>query len=276
MKLFRALKSALAGGFVLTLAVGAFAQSLPQYATAVRIIGEARFSNDGGATWHPLIVGKVLGPGNMINSGADSTVDLVIGDKVATRVVPFPDKIGAAPDPNVRGLISYKASAAQNVIRMQGDTILAIDKASVMNMGADSATDTELDLQKGTIMGSVKKLSAASTYQIKTPNGMAAIRGTTFTLSADGKITVSDGSAVISVVINGQTITQTVVAGQQFDPATGQVTPLTPQAFYQAQQAAVEIFTVAEGVISFANDNTTVYVSPTSGNPNGGSPAWPF
>ena len=268
--------SALVGGIVLNLAAVAHAQSTPQYATVVRIIGEARYSNDGGTTWIPLVVGKVLGPGNVINSGADSKVDLVLGEKVATRVVPSPDKLGWAPDPNVRGLMSYKATAAQNVVRMLPDTVLAIDKLSAMNMGADNATDTELDLRQGTIMGSVKKLSAASTYQIKTPNGMAAIRGTTFVLSADGKITVTDGSAVISVVINGQTVTQTVVAGQQFDPATGQTTPLTPQAFYDAQQTAVQVFTVAEGIVSFANDTTMVHVSATSGNPNGGSPAWPF
>ena len=276
MKLFQAFISALVGAFVLALAAGAHAQSTAQYATVVRIMGEARYSPDNGTTWHPLVVGKVLGPGNVIQSAADATVDLVLGDKIATRVVPFPDKVGWAPDPNVRGLISYKAMAAQNVIRMKGDTVLAVDKLSVVNMGADSATDTELDLRQGTIFGSVKKLSAASQYLIKTPNGMAAIRGSTFILSADGKITVTDGSAVISVVINGQTITQTVLAGQQFDPTTGQVTPLTQQEMNAAEQTAVETFTLTTGVISFANDKTTVYVSPTSGNPNGGNPAWPF
>lgn len=267
--------SAVVGGFVLNLATAAHAQSTPQYATVVRIIGEARYSA-GDNQWHPLIVGKVLGPGDVVQSGADSKVDLVLGEKVATRVVPTPDKIGLAPDPNVRGLMSYKASAAQNVVRMKGDTVLAIDKLSSMNMGADTATDTELDLRQGTILGSVKKLSAASTYEVKTPNGMAAIRGTTFVLSADGKIAVTDGSAVISVTINGTQFTETVVAGQQFDPATGKVVPLTPTEFNNVQLTAVQLFAIVEGVISFANDNTTVYVSPTSGNPDGGSPAWPF
>ena len=94
-------------------------------------------------------------------------------------------------------------------------------------------------------------------------------------MSANGAITVTDGSAVISVVINGQTITQTVTAGEQFDPATGQVTQLTPDALTTAEQTAVETLTIVEGVISFANDKTTVYVSPTTGYQGGGSPPPP-
>ncbi len=274
MKLLQTFVSALVAGVALTLAADAQAQA-NQFATVVRIEGEARYST-GDNVWHPLVVGKVLSPGSVLQSAADSKVDLVIGDKVATRVVPFPDKVGYAPDPNVRGLISYKAEAMQNVVRLQGNTVLAIDKLSASDTGVETATDTELDLRQGTIFGSVKKLSAASTYQIKTPNGIAAIRGTTFVLSADGKISVSDGSCVISVMINGQSVVQTVLAGQQFDPATGQVTQLTPQEMSTAQQTAVATFTVMEGVISFANDTTTVYISPTSGNPNDNQPAWPF
>lgn len=277
MKLLQAFVSALVAGVVLTLAAGAYAQgTINQYATVVRIQGQARYSPDNGTTWHPLVVGKVLGPGNVVQSAALSTVDLVIGDKVATRVVPTPDKVGYAPDPNVRGLISYKATAQQNVIRLQSNTVLGIDKLSASDTGVDAATTTELDLRQGTIFGSVKKLSAASDYKIKTPNGIAAIRGTTFVLSADGKITVTDGSAVISAIVNGQTVTQTVQAGQQFDPTTGQVTQLTPQETSAAEQTAVATFTVAQGIISFANDTTTVYVSPTSGTTDSGSPAWPF
>ena len=77
--------------------------------------------------------------------------------------MPVPDQVAPAPDANVRGMISYKAAAAQNVIRMQGDTVLAIDKLMIANTGVDAVSDTELDLRQGTIFGSVKKLSAAST-----------------------------------------------------------------------------------------------------------------
>ena len=277
MKLLQTFVSALVAGVALTFAADAHAQAdLKQYATVVRVEGEARFSA-GDNVWHPLVVGKVLGPGNVLQSAAASQVDLVIGDKVATRIVPFPDKVGYAPDPKVRGLTSYKAVAMQNVVRLKGNTVLAIDKLSATDTGVDAASDTELDLRQGTIFGSVKKLSAASKYEIKTPNGIAGIRGTTFVLSADGKISVSDGSCVISLMINGQSVVQTVLAGQQFDPATGQVTQLTPVEMNTAEQTAVATFTVLEGVISFANDRTTIYISPTGGNPyDDNNPAWPF
>jgi hypothetical protein len=265
MKFAQALIAALVGGFVLNLAVSARAQSTKQYATIVRIQGEARYTA-GGNVWHPLTVGQTLGPGNVIQTAINAKVDMVLGGKIADRIVPAPDKVAPATDGNVRSMISYKAQSAQNVIQMNGDTVLAIDKLSAANMGVDTTTDTELDLRQGTIFGSVKKLSAASIYQIKTPNGMAAIRGTTFILSANGTITVTDGSVVISEVINGQTVTQTVVAGQQFDPATGQVTTVTTEQLNIANQTAVATFTLVEGVISFANDMTTIYVSPTVGS----------
>ncbi len=273
MKFVQALVSALVGGFVLSLAASAHAQSTTQYATIVRIQGEARYST-GNNVWHPLTVGQTLGPGAVIQSATNATVDIVLGGKIAERIVPVPDKVALATDSNVYDMTSYKAQAAQNVIRMERNTVLAIDKLSASNTGVNTTSDTELDLRQGTIFGSVKKLSAESTYQIKTPNGMAAIRGTTFYLSASGAISVTDGSCWIS--FNGQPA-QLVNAGQQFDPTTGKITTLTPEQLSIAEQTAVQVITVVEGVISFANDKTIVYVSPTSGNPNGNNhPAWPF
>ena len=196
---------------------------------------------------------------------------------IAAHIVAAPDKVGPATDSAVRGMISYKAMAAQNVIRMLSDTVLAIDKLSVSDSGVDAVIDTELDLRQGTIFGSIKKLSAASQYTIKTPNGIAGIRGTTFILSASGAIIVTDGSCVISAVVNGQTITETVSAGQQFDPATGKVTQLTPQQMSSTEQTAVQTITLESGIISFANDQTTVFVSPTTGETaNLGEWSWPF
>jgi hypothetical protein len=265
MKIFQASVSALVGGFVLALAAGAHAQSTAQqYATIVRIVGEARYS-PGDNVWHPLVVGQMLGAGNVIQSAADARVDIVFGDKLAGHIVPTPDKVAPAVDSKVRDMISYKATSEQNVIRMQGDTVLAIDKLSVADTGVDAASDTELDLRQGTIFGNVKKLSAASQYLIKTPNGIAGIRGTTFMMSANGAITVISGSMVVSVVSSSGTTTVTLGPGDQLDPATGQVTHLTPQQLSQAEQTAVFVTTVEQGIISFADDRTVIYISPLQG-----------
>ena len=55
------------------------------------------------------------------------------------------------------------------------NSALGIDKLTSMDTGSDSVTETQLDLKAGHIMGSVKKLSAASKYEVKIPNGVAGI-----------------------------------------------------------------------------------------------------
>jgi hypothetical protein len=145
-------------------------------------------------------------------------------------------------------------------------------------MGVDTTSDTELDLRQGTIFGSVKKLSAESNYLIKTPNGIAGVRGTTFMMSANGVITVISGSMVASHTgPNGQVITVVLGPGDQYDPATGQISHLTLPELRLAEQTAVFTVTIEEGIISFANDRTIVYVSPTHGNPDDhGNGSWPW
>ena len=56
--------------------------------------------------------------------------------------------------------------------------MLAIDRVSATDTGADRVTETELDLRTGSIFFSVKKQAAASRFEIKFPNGIAGIRGT--------------------------------------------------------------------------------------------------
>jgi len=268
MKFVKTFASALVGGCVLMLAAGAHAQSTTAqgYATIVRIEGEARYSA-GDNVWHPLTVGQTLGPGNVIQTAVDSKVDLVLGDKIADHVVPVPDKVAMATDNEIRGMVSYQAVAEQNVIRMEGDTVLAIDKLLISNMGVDAVSDTELDLRQGTIFGNVKKLSAASLYQIKTPNGIAGVRGTTFIISANGDITVLSGSMVAAHTdSNGHVTTVVLGPGDQYDPRTGQVTHLTPQEFKKALRTAIFIITLQKGIISFAHDQTILYVSPVRGH----------
>jgi hypothetical protein len=266
MKFFQTFVSALAGVVVLSLAVGAHAQSDTKqgFVTIVRIEGEARYS-PGGDVWHPLVVGQTLGAGNVIQTAANTKVDMILGGRVSDHIISSPDKVAPAVDANVRSMTSYRASAAQNAIRMESDTVLAIDKLLISNTGVDEVSDTELDLRQGTIFGNVKKLSAASQYLIKTPNGIAGVRGTTFMMSANGDITVISGSMVASHTDSNGTSTVTLGPGDQYNPQTGQTTHLTPQELSKAEKTAVYITTLVEGIISFANDRTIIYVSPTTG-----------
>jgi len=279
MKFVQAFVSALVGVFVLTLAASAQAQSDTKqgYATVVRIEGHAQYSA-GDNVWHPLTIGQTLGPGNVIQTAVDSKVDLVLGEKIADHIVPVPDKVALPFDADIRDMVSYQAVAEQNVIRMESDTVLAIDKLLISNTGVDAVSDTELDLRQGTIFGNVKKLSAASQYLIKTPNGIAGVRGTTFIISANGDITIISGSMVASHVgPNGQVTTVVLGPGDQYNPSTGQVTHLTPQELKTAVRTAIFIVTLEKGIISFAHDRTVLYISPTHGNTKDHDHwSWPF
>jgi len=206
-----------------------------------------------------------LTAGCIVQTAVDSTVDLILGARIPVHINARPDKIAPAPDANVRGLTSYKAAAEQNVVRLQGNTVLAINQLMISDTGVDAVSDTELDLRQGTIFGNVKKLSAASQYLIKIPTGIAGVRGTTFVLSADGAITVVQGSMIVSTVVNGQPVTMALGPGDQYDPSTGQVTHLTHEEFAAAMREATQVITIVEGILSFADDNTTIFVSPIHG-----------
>lgn len=280
MKFAQAFLMAAVAVLVLSLSASARAQSTkPGYATIVRIEGHAQYSA-GDNVWHPLVVGQTLGPGNVIQSGVDSTVDIVLGERITDHIVTVPNQVALAFDSEVVDTVSYKATAQQNVIRMESDTVLAIDKLKISNMGVDAISDTELDLRQGKIFGTVKKLSAASQFLIKTPNCIAGVRGTTFMLEADGSIAVIDGSVVVAVTGPNGTITVVVGSGNQWSPATGQITPLTPQEMADALRTHALITTLVEGIIAYARDATIVCISPTHGNHGGnghhGHWWWPF
>jgi hypothetical protein len=278
-------------GFVLTLTGVARAQSTqPGMATVVRITGEARYSL-GDGVWHPLVAGKVLAAGAVIQTGHDATVDIVLGKKILMpQASPLPDRVSLAADEGVRGYVSYKPSAEQNSVRMTGDTVLAIDKLTVSDTGVDTVSDTELDLHQGGIYCSVKKLSGASQYLIKIPNGIAGVRGTLFYIDVTGKCSVipkndnshgNQSSVVLSIIgPDGKPITVVVGEGNQFDPnnlGNGQpgplppgVSPLPPGLRAELGTIFAALRTLYYGEVNFTYDRTESHISPTTGNPHQG------
>jgi hypothetical protein len=264
-------------GFIMTLAVGASAQSSqPGVATVVRIVGEGRYSL-GDGVWHPLVAGKILAVGSVIQAGHDATVDVILGKKILMpQAQPLPDRISSAADSDVRGFISYKPMVEQNAIRLTSDTVLAIDKLTVSDTGVDTVSDTELDLRKGGIYCSVKKLSGASQYLIKIPNGIAGVRGTLFYLGVDGKCFVIPrtdinpgykSSVVLSIIPPGGKPPITVVVGEdsQFDPNSGLVSPLPEALSSDLEQIIKALRTLYYGDVNFTFDRTQCHISPTQG-----------
>lgn len=205
------------------------AQTSQGVATVIRIKGSARYA-DGKANWKPLRAGDVLKPGTVIQTetAKGSYVDLAIGDDTTTIRPAVYNASTASPALDTPPGLSYQPKADQNVIRLTENTALGIDKLTSQQTGADVVTDTQLDLKQGRILGNVKKMSAASRYEIKLPNGMAGIRGTFFDISAEGVVRVFVGSVVIAYVgADGNMTTQVVSSNNQFDARSGQMTPLS-------------------------------------------------
>ena len=299
----KALSAAVCGA-VLALAFTVSAETLrPGIITIVRIQGIARYSLDN-QNWHPLVVGKALNAGAVIQTGHDAEVDIILGKSIdVPQASQWPDRIGPAPDYPVRGMIDYQPSAEQNMVRMMGDAVLAIDKLTISDSGVDAVSDTELDLRQGRIFCSVRKLSAASQYLVKIPNGIAGVRGTIFGIDANGWCAVYRGSVLLSLIgPDGKPYTVVISEGNYFSfnapsgqgqaaapggqgyvalsargqiyASGGQVTPSSSQGQVMPMTAGMIAFlgdisraldTLYVEVLSFAYDHTIVWVSPTTG-----------
>jgi FecR protein len=249
-------------------------------ATVIRVEGVASYSL-GNDQWIPLVAGKILPAGAVIRTDYNGSVDVVLGKDInlpqhAWQTRWTPENVAPAPDESVRGMVSYRPSAEQNVVRLTPNTTLAIDKLTIVDTGADTVSDTELDLRKGKVYASVKKITGASQYLIKLPNGIAGVRGTEFSIDADGKTKVyrsSGGGVVLSMVPpSGVPATTVVGAGFSFDPATGQLTINSgdEQTFLERLFTALQ--TIYSPVSFVTRDGTCIYVSPTHGAGGGGSP----
>jgi len=138
----------------------------------------------------PLKVGKVLKAGAVVKTAADSQVDL------------FLKKNGP-------------------VVRLTADTTLGLDKLLFDDTGAETVVETQLNLVNGRIMGNVKKLAAASRYEVKVPTGTVGIRGTEYDISASGLVHVVTGEVLVTYVSPaGKVTTMAVKEGEWFIPPT--------------------------------------------------------
>lgn len=193
------------------------AQAASGRAVVRTVKGTASYAEQGG-DWRPLKTGQALGPGATVKTSADGQVDLYLGDNGPS-------------------------------VHLFDSTTLGLDRLNVERTGADSVVETQLNLTSGTIKGEVKKLSAASKYEVKTPNAVVGVRGTKYQISANGVVHVIEGSTVV-VYINPSTqqmSTHTVGAGQTFVPP---INPGAPGATPMVRPTRDEIIeTTVEGVL---------------------------
>jgi hypothetical protein len=177
------------------------------------IHGTAQISIDGG-NFTALKVNDTVRPGSVIRTGVDSTVDVFLN---------------------------------QSSIRISPETTIGLEKLVVTDTGADKVSETQLSLKAGNIVGNVKKLSAASKYEIKSPTGVAGIRGTDFQVKViplgAGKykfLVTSIQGTVVGSAVNQQNnlVTAVINTGETWDPDEG--TSLLPPELLNALTKIVE------------------------------------
>lgn len=272
MKQMRILATWLAAfAIVMAMASSATAQSSKQrVGTVSKMKGAARMST-GNNIWKPVKVGDQIRAGTIIQTAGGSFVDIVFGDEGGAgtpAAAPASTAFGAGAGAGGGGN-GGKPSARQDVIRIAADSVLAIDKLSSMQTGADKVTETELDLRSGKLFGEVKKQSAASRFEVKIPNGVAGIRGTTFSISADGVVSVLSGTVIVAWTPPGHPAdqpppTKTVPEGSRFDTKSGNVTPIPANELATLREmAAAGTLQVYSDATEYILDRTIYYVSPT-------------
>ncbi len=237
-------------------------------AKVIRMKGSARYTA-GNNVWQPVKVGLVLRAGTIIQTSKErgAFVDLALGDGNAA----IPGATGGAVyNPLIpSATMSYMPKGEQDIVRVTEDSALGIDKLTWQETGADIVSDTQLDLKQGRILGTVRKLTPASRYEVKLPNGVAGIRGTVYDISASGVVRVFVGSVVVAWIgPDGSTQTRVVGAHQQFDARTGQVTDL-PNAELKALDAIVAEMRVGQRAAEskYTIDQTIYHVSPIRHGP---------
>jgi hypothetical protein len=238
-------------------------------AKVVNIKGSARYLAGASSTWQPLKNGAILKPGSIIQTASGSYVDIILNNPDATgaplsAMSATKSSAASAGAPPPSGT-AFQPKAEQDAIRIFENTVLGIDKLTIDQTGADTVTETQLDLKAGSIFGTVKKLSAASKYEVKIPNGVAGIRGTIFFVTSDGLLRVLSGSVVLAYVgADGAVITQVVPAGQQFDSHSGQMSAMSVSTLAELQTLSGAFhFGSHVPPLLFINDQTLYYVSPT-------------
>jgi hypothetical protein len=196
------------------------------------ITGDAQYSVSG--PWMPLKVGQELAPGSTVQTANDSSVVL------------FLDQNGP-------------------YVKLSENTTLGLDKLSFEPTGVDTIVETQLDLKSGRVIGVVRKLSTTSKYEIKTPTGVAGIRGTEYSISATGDVHVISGSVVVvSVRADGSVLTQVVNAGEMFNPSSGRVESIPADLQNQLVGEFAGIREPTEPLIT-VEGTPVIFVSPTVG-----------
>ena len=167
----------------------------------------------------PLATGAVFQEGSLVETGINSTAELVFSNGASLVLTPN----------TLVQLRTFRQVPSAAIV----DPYRQIEKDP-------SPSVTELEVPRGKIIGEVRKLNALSTFTVKTPAGLVRIRGTVFSIeyrvapSGMGQITVDCvRGSVETTVYSSNTGPVSVDAGMQitsFVPSAALVNALAQSA----------------------------------------------
>ena len=125
--------------------------------------------------WLPLQTGEMLKSGAVVKTGAKSRADLFLG---------------------ING----------SMLRLAANTELKFTRLAIEQSTIEPIAQTEMELISGRVIGNVRKLPMGSSYVIKTPMGVADIKGTVYDINADGELIVLSGKVRYTDNANGKEV----------------------------------------------------------------------
>ena len=138
------------------------------------ISGEVTMLVDGG-NWLPMQTGEMLKSGTVVKTGANSQADLFLG---------------------ING----------SMLRLAANSELKFNRLAIMESPIEPIAQTEMELIRGRVIGNVRKLPMGSSYVIKTPKGVAKVKGTVYDINADGELIVLSGKVKYTDRANGKEV----------------------------------------------------------------------
>ena len=136
-----------------------------------------------GSKWLPIQTGEMLKTGAVIKTGAKSQADLFLG---------------------ING----------SMLRLAANTELKFNLLAIKESLIEPIAQTEMELINGRIIGNVRKLPMGSSYVVKTPKGLAKVKGTVYDINADGELVVVSGKVRYTDNGNGQEVL--IASGEKY------------------------------------------------------------
>lgn len=201
-------------------------------AVVIKVTGKATYVDAKGADG-TVREGMTLLQGTSIITGTESSVVLDLGENGQTLVV-------------------------------RPNSTLSLDTLLLVPTGIEKAATTRLDIKRGSMAFSVKKLSAASKYEVRTANGVAGIRGSEGIIFSTGVFLCTDGTILVYVTNRNTGVTETFTAtGGNTVNASGTnvvITPI-PQADFNRMRAEVGTATLATQQVTAPAGTTAAAVA---------------